>query len=895
VNHLRRIFLRFYLLFADSKAEADLAREIAAHLVLLEDEYLCQGMSPEDARRAARLAYGGVEQAKELHRDERSFQGLSQILQDARYAFRQLRKSPAFTAVAVLTLALGIGANTAIFSVVNGVLLNPLPFHEPEQLIALHASMADYERGSISYPNFLDWQKESHSFSAMAIYRAKGMSLTGMGEAERINGEFVSSDFFSLLGVKPLIGRTLAAGEDRIGAGPVVLISEGLWRRQFDSSPRVLGKIVTLDGKGFAVIGVVPASFHMGSIVPTLLEQEVYVPIGQWEAPVLMRGNGLGIEGIGRLRPGVTMKQARADMAAVTEELARVYPDSDKGLGATLDPLKEQVVGESRPVLLVLLAAVGFVLLIACVNVANLLLVRSISRGREFAVRAALGAGRARIIRQLLVESVLLAAAGGSLGLLVATWGTRAALALLPATLPRAEDIGLDPRVLFFTATVSLLTGIFFGTVPALRASRQDMNEALKEGGRGASGARHRTQKTFVAVEVALALVLLVGAGLVIRSMATLWGVDTGFDRRDVLIFSYGFPPGTGNASADELRAQCRELQEKVESIPHVQAAGLTWAAFPMLGEDDMQFWLEGQAKPEGVNDMDWALSYVVEPQYFRAMGIPLLRGRLFTDRDNERAPLVVVVDEIFARKFFPAQNPIGKRIQSEEFDQLAEIVGVVGHVKQWGLDADDANPLRAQIYRHLMQTPVAVKALPVTRIGVVVRSSANPTELTNAIRRVTGEMSRDRVVWEIKTMEEVISDSLAGRRFAMMLLVSFAALGLLMASVGIYGIYSYFVNQRTHEIGVRLALGARQADVLWSVLGDGARTALAGLAPGFIVALSVTRLLARYSLLFGVSPRDPLTFATVALLLFMVALAASYIPARRATKVDPMVALRYE
>ncbi|HET7840094.1 MAG TPA: ABC transporter permease, partial [Terriglobia bacterium] len=883
-------------LFRRDELENNLDDELKFHVEMKIRENLEAGMSPEEARAAALRQFGNVARAREEARAAWTFARLETFAQDIRFGLRQLGRNPGFTAIAIFTLALGIGANTAIFSVVNGVLLNPLPFPEPDQLVALHASKPNFERGAISYPNFLDWQKENHSFSAIAVCRSISMNLTGMGEAERMNAEFITSDFFPLLGVKPQLGRTLFPGEDRIGAAPVVLISEGLWRRKFDSSREVLGKILTLDGKGYAVVGVIPAGFRMSSLVPSLVEKDAYLPIGQWDNTVLMaRGAGLGIHGVGRLKPGVTLDQARADMAGVTDNLARAYPDTDKGLGATLVPLKEQVVGDTRPILFVLLAAVGFVLLIACVNVANLLLVRSSSRAREFAVRAALGAGRWRVVRQLLVESMLLASAGGGLGLTIAWWGTRSALGLLPATLPRAGEIAVDPRVIVFTAVVSILSGILFGALPALKGSKADLHETLKEGGRGASGARHRAQATFVAVELALALVLLIGAGLLIRSLTRLWGVDPGFNPRNLLTFNYAFPSSPRGESADGMRARSRQLEDEIKSIPRVQAAALTWAAFPMNGEDDTQFWLEGEPKPQSMNDMHWALSYVVGPEYFQAMGIPLERGRVITRQDDDRAPRVVMVDDVFARKFFPGQDPIGKRIHINDGEEVAEIVGVVGHVKQWGLDADDANPLRAQVYRAFLQMPVALNALPVTGIGVVVRSDVDPRALAESIRRATAAMGTERVVWGFQTMDEIISDSLASRRFAMTLLGAFAALALVLASVGIYGVISYLVDQRTHEIGVRMALGARHTDILRSVLGDGTRMALAGVTLGFGAALGLTRLLARYSLLFGVSPYDPLTFAGVAVLLTLVALVACYFPARRAMKVDPMVALRYE
>jgi putative ABC transport system permease protein len=879
--------------------ESELDAELRAHLEHETEKHVRAGLSFAEAQRRARLDLGGLEQVKEECRDARGVNFVETTIQDLRYGLRQLRRNPAFTAVAVLTLALGIGANTAIFSVVNAVLLNPLPFPEPGRLIGLHASYLNFEFGNISFPNFLDWRKENHSFSAMAVFRSIRMSLTGLGEAERVNAEFITSGLFPLLGVKPLLGRTLAPGEDRIGAAPVVLINERLWRRKFEASPDVLGKVLTLDGKGFTIVGVIPATFHMGLMNADIPDRDAYVPLGQWVNHILMvRGAGLGIAGVGRLKPGVTLKQARADMAAVTAALAQAYPDADRGVGATLLPLKDEIVGNVRPLLWVLLGAVGFVLLIACVNVANLLLARAITRRREFAIRSALGAGRRRVVRQLLVESMLLATAGGAFGLLLAFWGTRAGLGLLPSSLPRSNEVGVDMRVLIFTALVSLLAGIVFGVAPAIKGSRQDLRQVLNEGGRRESGARHRAQGTLVAIEMALALVLLVGAGLMIRSMARLWNVDPGFNPRNLLIFGYAFPPSMSAANAGTMQAKCRELEGKIESIPHVDAVALTWAAFPMDGGDDVQFWVEGRPKPHSENAMKSAVSYDVGPQYFRAMGIPLLRGRVFSDQDNEQAPRAVVVDEVFARKFFPSQNPLGKRIvtngiHSSDFDQVAEIVGVVGHVKQWGLGADDANPLRAQVYRPLAQLPVALKALPVTGIGVVVRSNAEPPALMGAIRRATGELSKEGVVWGVRTVENIISESLSTRQFAMTLLGAFAGLALLLAGLGIYGVVSYLVGRRTHEIGVRMALGAERRDVLRIVLGEGLRVAFIGIALGVAGALALTRFLS--GSLYGVTPTDPLTFILVSLLLTVVALVAAYIPAHRATRVDPMAALRCE
>jgi predicted permease len=579
-------------------------------------------------------------------------------------------------------------------------------------------------------------------------------------------------------------------------------------------------------------------------------------------------------------------------MAGVTGDLAHAFPDSDKGITAKLTPLKEEMVGEVRPLLLVLLAAVGFVLLISCVNVANLLLARSTGRTREFAVRAALGASQGRVVRQLLTESVLLALLGGGLGLFLAAWGTRAALAVLPAALPRAEQVGLDPHVLFFTVSLSLLVGVLFGLTPALKTSQPDLHETLKQGGRGASGTRHRAQGVFVVVEMALALVLLTGAGLTIRSLTKLWNVDPGFSPHNVMTFGLSLLPSMMNASPDAIRAAFREFDDKLASAPGVQAVSQTWGAVPLSGDDEQLFWLEGQPKPSSENDMNWAIDYIVEPDYLKAMGIPLQRGRFFTPRDSEHSPLVVVVDEVFAQKYFPGQDPIGKRIHIDRFTQLAEIVGVVGHVKQWGLATDDQQSLRSGLYIPCMQMPDDFIAMTPSSSAVIVRGDSS-AGLLDSIRHTSAQMSNQQVIFGAQTMDSVISDSVASQRFSMILLAVFAALALTLAGVGIYGVISYVVGQRIHEIGIRMALGAQPHDILRLILSSGGKLAGLGVVVGLAAALVLTRFMA--TLLYGVGTTDPLTFVGVALLLTAVALTACYVPARRATKVDPMSALRYE
>lgn len=879
-------------LFRRRRLDAELDEELRAHIDLAIQEKLGRGMAEKEARTAALREFGGVTQTRERYRTERGVPWVETLAQDIRIAVRMLWRSPGFSVVAILTLALGIGGNTAIFSIVNSVLLNPLPFPEPDRLVALHESKPNFDNGAISYPNFQDWQRDSRSFSSMAAARRWAFSMTGRGDAEQVNGDYISAGYFAVLGVRPMLGREFTREEDKPGAGPVALISEGLWRRKFDGSPDVLGQSLTLGGRSFTIAGVIPASLHLR--VPGFREQDVYVPLRQWGNPLLTdRGAGLGIHGIARLKPGVTVEQARAEMEQVTRNLAAAYPDADRGIGASVSPLKEQIVGGSRSLLLVLLAAVGFVLLIACVNVASLLLARSAVRRREFAVRMALGASRARVVRQLITESLLLGVAAGAVGLAPTVWGMHAALKILPAALPRAEEIGLDLRVLAFTTVVSLLTGILFGMVPAMRASRADPQISLKEGGRGASGTHQRALGAFVIVEMAVALVLLTGAGLMIRSLTQLWNVDPGFNPLGVLTFGLSLPPSMAGASPDKVRAAFREVDKRFASAPGIRAVSQSWGALPMGGDDEQLFWLDGQPKPSNEHDMSWAIDYIVEPDYLKVMEIPLKRGRFFTQQDNEHAPPVVVVDDVFARKYFPDQDPIGRRINLNGSRSGLAIVGVVGHVKQWGLDADDANPLRAQVYLSCIQMPNDFVDMTPSSSGVVVRYEGNVAPAFDAIRSANRQMSGEQVIYGEQTMESVISDTMASRRFAMILLGAFAALALMLACVGIYGVMAYMVLQRTQEVGIRMALGARRSDVLALVLRRGALLALIGTGIGVGSALALTRLMR--SLLFEVSPADPLILGGVSLLLMVVAITACLLPAGRAASIDPTEALRTE
>jgi predicted permease len=882
-----------FLWWRRERQDRELRDEIQSHLEMAKRDRVERGQDKEEAERAVRREFGNVGLVREVTRDVWGWSLFERLMQDLRFGVRMLAKSPGFAAVAILTMTLGIGANTALFSVVNGILLNPLPYPDPEQLVTLAESKPNFDSGSISFPNFRDWRKDNRTFSMMGISRSYSYSLTGRGEAEQVSAEFISSDYLAVLGVKPVIGRLFSEGEDDMGASPIVLIGEGFWNRKFGAAPDIVGQGLTLDGRTFTIIGVVPASFKLQ--VWSFRSSDVYAPIGQWTNPFLnVRTAGLGFHGVGRLKPGVTIQQARADMKRVTGDLAAAFPDADTGIGATLMPLKEQMVGYLRPLLLVLLAAVGFVLLIACVNVANLLMARATGRTREFAVRAALGADRGRIVRQLLTESMLLALAGGGLGLLLAAWGTKVALRNLPSALPRANEIGLDLRVLLFTMGASLLCGILFGLVPALRTSKPNLHDTLKEGGRGASGGKHRAQGVFVVSEMAMALVLLIAAGLMIRSLSALWNVNPGFDSHNVLSFGVALAPSTKATSPDAVRAQLREVQNRLASTPGVKAASLSWGALPLGGDDEDLFYLEGQPKPASENDMSWAISYVVQEDYLKVMRIPLQRGRFLTAQDSEHSSHVIVIDDFFARKFFGDEDPVGKRVILNSKGGVAEIVGVVGHVKQWGLDSDDKQSLRAQLYFPFMQLPdAAMQPSSWSGTGVVVRFEGDAHAVATAIRSGLRGMSGEQVMYSVQTMEEVIADTLAERRVSMIVLGAFAALALGLASIGTYGVISYLVGQRTHEIGIRMALGAKQGDVMRLVLREGLKMTALGVVLGLIAAAGLTRLMA--NLLFGVSATDPPTFAGVAVVLTFVALVACYVPARRAMKVDPIVALRYE
>jgi predicted permease len=870
------------------RRKRELGEEIAGHLQMAARDREARGASRAGADAGARRELGNAGVIQDVTHDQWAWTWLENLLQDLRYGARTLRKSPGFAAVAILTLALGIGVNTALFSVVNGVLLNPLPYPQPNQLVELWWDRTPGQHSSIPYLNFLDWQKESTAFSAVGAYLQDNMIVTGAGEPERVDGVKISANFFDLLGVKPSLGRSFRPEEDQVWAPPVALISDGLWNRKLGSSPDALGKSITVDGTSYRIVGVVPEKS------PIYTTADVFTPLGQFnEEPFRDRRASLGTVGIARMKPGVTLTQARADMDAVARNLATEYPEANKGTGIFVNPLKEDITGDIAPMLYMLLGAVGFVLLIACANVANLLLARSAARAREFAIRMALGATRRRIVRQLITESLLLAGAGSALGLLFAAWATKAALAVIPETVPRTNEIGIDGRVLFFTLVISILVGVVFGVAPALKTSQPDLHRSLKEGGRGSSGTRARTQNIFVAVEMALAVVLLAGAGLMVRSLVGLANVNPGFDPQHVMEF--GVSPSAARVTTPaHIRETYREITARFEDVPGVAAVSPLVGALPLTGDSLVGFWITGQPKPSSAKEMTRAQWYAVARDYLKVMGIPLQRGRFLSAEDTETTPFAVVIDDGFARSYFPGENPIGKRLNISIIDvEGAEIVGVVGHVKHAGLGATGILDQRGQLYFAISQLPDRVLPLVGRSCTFVVRAEGTPQAVSESLRAASQKFDSKQVLYEFQPMVKVVSDSIGAQRFTMILLGVFAALALLLSAVGIFGVISYVTGQRTQEIGIRVAMGAQSSDVLRLVLGHGMRVALLGVAIGLAAALGLTRLIA--SQLYGVSANDPLTFVGVAALLTLVALAACYIPARRAMLVDPMVALRNE
>jgi putative ABC transport system permease protein len=806
------------------------------------------------------------------------------FFQDLHYAARMLIKNPGFSMIAVVALALGIGANTAIFSVVNAVLLRPLPYRNPDRLVTLwqdHRERGGPEKEWASPDNFFDWRDKNQAFDHVTALVGWVPTLTGLGEPEDLTGAAVSHDTFTMLGVEPIQGRTFRPDEDQVGAEKVVVLSHRLWSRRFNADPDLIGKSLTLGGESFTVIGVMPAGFTM----PIIRDVELWRTFRPALGPVTCGRGCLTIRVMARLRPESTIEGARAEMSALAGALAEQYPQPNSGVGTTIVGLQEQVVGETKTALMVLLAAVALVLLIACANVANLLLARASVREKEIAVRAALGAGRPRLVRQFLTESVLLGLTGGVLGLLLAFWMVELLVTLSPDGTPRVDEIGIDAPVLAFTIAVAVLTGLVFGLVPALQSSNPNLNQTLKEGrGAGEATRRRRLRSVLVVSEIALALMLMVGAGLLMKSFFNLIHVDPGFNATNVVTMRVALPR-TRYPERHQPAAFFAQLTERVGQLPGVEAAGAI-STLPLGGGGtDSNFIIEGRPEaPPGEEDpVAWYSS--VTPAYFRAMGIKLIKGRLFTEQDRADSAGAVIIAETLARRYFPGEEPLGKRIGNRTGPgqiQWREIVGVVADVKHFGLETT----ARPTMYLPHGQSPARLMIL-------TIRAASDPMNLAGAVRSQVASLDSNLAVSNIRTMEQVVAESVAAPRFTLLLLGIFAGLALILAGVGIYGVMSYSVTQRTHEIGLRMALGAGASDVLKLVVGQGAVLALIGVAIGLAGAYGVTRLMS--TLLFNVSATDPLTFVSIALLLVGVALAASFIPARKASKVDPMAALRCE
>jgi putative ABC transport system permease protein len=815
-----------------------------------------------------------------------------EMFQDLRYGVRTLIKHKGFTVIAVLSLALGIGANTLIFSIFQRVVLAPLPYDHPERLVMMWSKNHRGFHVFVSGPNFQDWKRSNRSFDRISGIQWRGRDLTSPGMAEHVEGREVFSDFFSTLGVKFALGREFSAQEDQYGGAPVVVISDRLWKNRFGGSIDAVGKVITMDGVDYTVVGILPPGFRFA------YDADVFTPLGQVK-PVTMndRATHGGILCIGRLKPGVTVDQAQADMLIIQNGLNQLYPDANSGMSVDVIPLKKELVGElmgdADKTLLLLLGAVGLVLLITCANVANLALARSAARNGEFAVRLALGASRARVVRQLMTESVILSLAGGVLGLVIAMVGSRPILAALPLDIPGIKDASVNFPVLLFTFGIALFVGILFGVLPAFKGSRTDLQSVIRQGGRGNLRGRNRAQSLLVIVQMALTLVLLAGASLLFRTVHKLWSVNPGFHTQNIITFKVGISP-SATKTPQSARAAYRQLIDRIGRIPGVDAAELT-NSVPLTRQLGYgPFWID-DARPPSEAEAPRTLMSQAGPDYLRVMGIPLLRGRFFTPQDKVESELVVVIDSSLADAFFPGGDAVGHTMTTPQTGDVWRIIGVVGHVDYLELGRRDQYS-QSQAYFPFYQLPDRFMPYWSRGITVMVRTPLESAAILPAIKKEVYGAENDRPVYDVRTIEKIVSDSMSSQRLTMILLGAFALLALLIASVGIYGVISYLTALRTQEIGIRMALGAERGDVLRMVLAQGMRLAVVGIVIGIIAALIAGRLLSSFSsLLYGVGSGDPLTLITVSLALIGATLLACYIPARRAAKVDPMITLRYE
>jgi len=881
---LRLIYSRLYGLLRKNRIEQEMEDEMRFHLLMRTRDNIERGMRPNEAEREARRRFGNVGRIKDLARDIKGGGFMETLLQDMRYGARMLLKSPNYTLIAVISLGLSIGANTAIFSVVNTLLLKALPYHDPDRIVLVWGvdnQNGGNNRSQVSATDVADWQRQNSVFAEITTYSNWSATLLSDGEPERINGIQVGDGYFSALQGQPLLGRVFLPAEQEDGKDFVLILGYGLWQRRFGGDPQIIGRQVKLGGRPYTIVGVMPPDFQS---LPTSLVE----PRGEFYRPVAEKydeaeRSSRHLRAIARLKPGAALRQAQTEMSMIARRLEQQHPRDNTNYGVRLTTLTEDTVGGLRQTLLLLLGAVLFVLLIACANVSNLLLARAAARQKELSIRAALGAGRLRLVRQLLTESVLLALTGGALGLLLAFFGASLIESLGSHVTPLVNGVKLDARVLTFTLMTSLLTGVVFGLAPALHVSRPDLNETLKDAGRGAGPGAHgsRLRGALVVAEMALALVLLICAGLLIQSVLSLRAVNPGFIPANLLTMNVALPLAKYPKPQQRVEFHNR-LVDRLAVLPGVNAAGFT-SVLPFSSNfDGRGLAVEDQPKPPGAEiSVDL---YIITPDYLRTMAIPLRAGRPLTERDTEESPKVALINETMARALWPKQDPLGKRIKFPGSERNPQpwriIVGVVADVAQYALDRQPP-----------MQIYLADAQYPASFMTLVVRTASDPAGFTPAVRNEVRALDKEQAVFGVATLEELIGVSIALRRFLMLLLLSFAAIALVLAAVGIYGVISSAVTQRTREIGLRMALGAQTRDVLGLVLRQGITLTLIGAAIGLIAALSLTRLIK--NLLFGVSSTDPVTFLVIVLLLALVALLACYLPARRATRVDPMVALR--
>jgi predicted permease len=877
VNWLSRLARR-------NKLEHQLDKELLFHIEQHEQDLIARGVAPEEAHRRARLALGGPEQVKEKCRDARGTRWLEDLAQDTRYALRTFRQKPAFAAISILVLALGVGATTLMFGIMNDVLLKPLHYPHPEQLLTLRGYLPEFgDFWGYSYPDFTDIRRETRSLE-IGAWTYGGGTLSRPGDPEVIPGYRVSSEFFSILRVAPQLGRTFRPEEDQPGAAPVLVISDSLWRRRFAANPAVIGSNVAFDGQTWTVVGVMPPGFHL------YFDVDIYTPLGLSVDTRMQNRRAHFLHVIARLRSGATQSQAQSELALFATNLARLNPATNADLTFTIRSLQKDMVGDIGSTLWLLLTAVGLVLLVACVNIASLLLARAVSRERELAMRVALGAGRGRLIRQCLTESAVLGVCGGILGLLIAASGVRPFVALWPGSLPRAEEIHLDARMFLFAVAISLASGFFFGLAPAFRVPVRNLEGALRIGGRTIAGSSRRLHSVFVIAEIALAFVLLISAGMLGRTLLHLSSLDPGVNVHNVLTARFALSPAT-LADADQIRPAWQDTLERMSSLPGVQAATLSDIIPMREGENSLGYSTTPTPPPD---DAPLALASCVTPGYIDVMQLPLREGRFLNDHDRLGSEPVVVIDENFARHAFGTLHAVGKSLWIPAFGPgPIKVVGVVGHVRHWGLAGDDQSRVRDQMYYSFAQVPDHLMRFFSTVMSVAVRTKADPGGIVRPLTQALRGPAGDQTLYGVQTLEDLATASLSRQRFLSLLFAIFAGVALLLACIGLYGVLAYLTGERVSEFGVRIALGASASDVVRLVLRQSFSMIVVGVASGLLVSVAAARILRRT--VEGMQPAEPLTFAAMIAVLFATALLASYIPARHASRVDPVEALRQD